>query len=543
MAQYLDSAFLLALSVVGLVAFKWIISRASSTHSKLPLPPGPKLAPIVGNLFQFPRELPWIKYREWGLEYGDVVYLRAINRNIILINSHQAALDLLEHKSVIFSSRPHITFASDMCGFSKSLVLTPYNARMRASRKHFHSLMSPRHTPQYWSLEESAARRLARSLYDDLANGDGQGEQVFERIKWTTASVAVLIAYGYTPSKEHDPLLRMEEATSRYFEEATAPGGWIVDEITVLKYIPSWFPFTSFQRTAAKWRREVQEVVDVPFETVRNQMTTNSAPPSFVRKILEGEPSTQTPEEIDILKWTAGVIFSAGTETTASAIYSYFLAMVLFPKVQERAQAELDAVIGTERMPGLADRQGGKLVYVEALVKEIMRWAPIAPLGVVHLSTKEYEYRGWRIPDESMVVVNVWGIFRDPSIYPLPEEFRPERFLTKAQGGDCESTEDIPLDPREVVFGYGRRNCPGQHLADLALWIAVATILSVYHISAAPDSDKMPSVNYTSGVVSHPKPFKCAVRPRSEKAKQLILEFDDSAVAYMAETAPFHVKV
>ena len=65
---------------------------------------------------------------------------------------------------------------------------------------------------------------------------------------------------------------------------------------------------------------------------------------------------------------------------TVSAVYSFFLAMTLFPEVQKRAKEEIDAVVGSDRLPSFADRP--KLPYVEALVKEVFRWNPVAPLGM-----------------------------------------------------------------------------------------------------------------------------------------------------------------
>ena len=68
-----------------------------------------------------------------------------------------------------------------------------------------------------------------------------------------------------------------------------------------------------------------------------------------------------------------------GADTTVSAIYSFFLAMTLFPHVLKRAQEEIDSVIGSDRLPAFEDRPN--LPYVEALVKEVFRWNPVAPLG------------------------------------------------------------------------------------------------------------------------------------------------------------------
>jgi cytochrome P450 len=64
---------------------------------------------------------------------------------------------------------------------------------------------------------------------------------------------------------------------------------------------------------------------------------------------------------------------------TVSAIHSFVLAMVLYPNVQKRAQAEIDRVVGPDRLPTFEDRD--QLPYIEAVVKEVLRWQPVAPLG------------------------------------------------------------------------------------------------------------------------------------------------------------------
>jgi cytochrome P450 len=63
-------------------------------------------------------------------------------------------------------------------------------------------------------------------------------------------------------------------------------------------------------------------------------------------------------------------------------MYSLFLALALFPQVQRRAQAELDAVIGRDRLPTFDDRT--RLPYIEALCKELMRWQMVTPLGTTY---------------------------------------------------------------------------------------------------------------------------------------------------------------
>lgn len=149
---------------------------------------------------------------------------------------------------------------------------------------------------------------------------------------------------------------------------------------------------------------------------------------------------------------------------TVSAIYSFFLAMTLFPHVQKRAQEEIDAVVGSDRLPSFGDRPN--LPYVEALVQEVFRWNPVAPLGtlpavcarpgndrvlgVPHRLMEDDIYEGYLIPKGSIVIANIWQMLHDPSVYANPLEFDPTRYLPWGGG------EAAP-DPREICFGFGRR--------------------------------------------------------------------------------------
>ena len=149
-----------------------------------------------------------------------------------------------------------------------------------------------------------------------------------------------------------------------------------------------------------------------------------------------------------------------------------FLAMSLYPEVQSKAQHELDSVVGRSRLPALADRPS--LPYLNAIVKETLRWHTATPLGVPHLSVADDEYDGMFIPVNSIVMVNAWyvvfrfystgtapgmltrstlrSILHDPKMYTEPDAFIPERYLSQ----DGKPNQDV-RDPGSVIFGFGRR--------------------------------------------------------------------------------------
>jgi len=112
---------------------------------------------------------------------------------------------------------------------------------------------------------------------------------------------------------------------------------------------------------------------------------------------------------------------------TVSAVQSFFLAMALYPEVQKKAQIEIDAVIGKNRLPDFSDRDA--LPYTNAIVKEAMRWQPVTPLGMLisvsklldnfgltiilkaaHMCTADDEYGGYFIPKGTLVLGNTWSV-------------------------------------------------------------------------------------------------------------------------------------
>ena len=147
----------------------------------------------------------------------------------------------------------------------------------------------------------------------------------------------------------------------------------------------------------------------------------------------------------------------------------FFLAMSLYPEVQQKAQSEIMEVVGRDRLPEITDRD--TLIYVNALVKECLRWMPIAPLGVAHTTTVDDEFRGYFIPKNTVLLPNIWydsnshdfqysvpsltlnhrACMHDPEVFEHPEEFRPERFIHNGK------LNPGPVDPSDYVFGFGRR--------------------------------------------------------------------------------------
>jgi len=166
--------------------------------------------------------------------------------------------------------------------------------------------------------------------------------------------------------------------------------------------------------------------------------------------------------------------------------------MALNPEIQRKAQDEIDSVVGIQRLPKISDRNS--LPYLEAIIKEVLRWASVSPIALPHATREDDQVLGYKIPKGCVVVANLWAMLHDDRVYPEPFKFDPTRFLG----------EKKQPDPREVVFGRGRRVCPGQHIAEASLFIQVASVLAAFDIRKELDSsgrEVEPEIGFTTAIV------------------------------------------
>ena len=190
--------------------------------------------------------------------------------------------------------------------------------------------------------------------------------------------------------------------------------------------------------------------------------------------------------------------------------------MTLHPEVQRKAQEEIERVVGRDRLPTFEDR--AQLPYLECVIREVYRWNPAAPLGVAHQLSQDDVYEGYFIPKGTTVIPNIWAMLHDPEMYPEPFSFNPDRFANMSR------SEFKRSDPRNFMFGFGRRICVGQHFADNVVFCALATVLATLDIRKKVGDDGKeitPEVVYPQ-FVGRPKPFVCDVRLRSQTAGALI---------------------
>lgn len=226
-----------------------------------------------------------------------------------------------------------------------------------------------------------------------------------------------------------------------------------------------------------------------------------------------GPEQELSPADERCIKWTAATMYFAGSETTTGTLTSFLLAMIMFPDIQRKCQEEIDRVVGTGRLPTFEDRDN--LPYVDAMLKELFRWNTVAPFGAAHIASEELTCDGYTIPKGSVLIATAWSMCHDPSVYPDPTVFDPNRFL----GPDKEA------DPCDLIFGFGRRVCPGRFFADASLFLDIVTILSLFDVNKGVDemgNELEPELHVRPGLINSSLPFPHKITPRGSSQVALI---------------------
>lgn len=334
------------------------------------------------------------------------------------------------------------------------------------------------------------------------------------------AAVILQITYGYSiEPKKPDPLVNLIEHAMEHLSLAFVPLSWAVDVIPSLARLPGWFPCTSFKQTAKEWKTTNELAAEIPYSFVQRQMSMGKYRKSYVSNLLAqnmventDDPKLAADNE-DAIKWTAVSLYAAGSDSTVAILSSFFLAMIIFPDAQRKAQEEIDRAVGNDRLPSFEDRHN--LPFVSGVVKEAWRWNPVGPMGLAHRADEDIEYDKYLIPKGAYLLPSLWWFLHDPRDYSEPEQYKPERYLE-------------PLnepDPGDVAFGYGRRSCAGRYFADASVFATIAKTLAVFNIEKALDVHGNPidvKLEHVAGMINRPKEFSFRIVPRSHNHVELL---------------------
>ncbi|KAH9935163.1 cytochrome P450 98A3 [Epithele typhae] len=435
-----------------------VIFWQSQAQKRRRLPPGPPPLPILGNALDVPRHHLGLEFWKMTQKYGDLVYLNALGKSMLVIGSQK--------RSANYSDRPCSVMA-ELTKFDRMFAVRCYGERWRLHRRVFHEAFNVDVVSQFQPVQLNSARRFLLALLNSH-------HDIAARLKFSIASNLMRVAYGIDMTEENDKYFDMVERISETGEAISVPGRFPVEAIPSLLYLPRGFLAEASRRWPARLRRTSRRI------------DLGAARESFVSRLLDdaSKYDLERAGERDLKSFIGDLTITiyAGTSPTIclSVCPDPSSCHGDVPRRSTKGQEELDRVIGADRLPDFSDRES--LPYLGALLKELMRWHVITPIALPHAVMEDDIYNGYLIPGGTAVAVNVWAIARDPELYPDPDAFLPER----------------KPGPSEWAFGFGRRICPGLHFAEAFLFIYVASILHAFSMRRPSTPTGLPSSSCTT---------------------------------------------
>jgi len=526
---YLWLSLVLAVPLATLLHDVWVWLR---------MPPGPTPLPFLGNKLQLPKSKPWIEFQRWSKIYGPIFTIWIGRKPTVVISDPNIAVELMEKRSTKYSSRPRMVVMGEILWDNASILVQPYGKEWSVRRKLLHQAMTPKALRLYKPVQTAEASRLCYQLLESPANW----EKLLERF---TSSIVFCVAYGHRIDSLNADVIHQRFKFMHVAASLNVPGKYLAESFPILKHVPD---------ALAPWKADIKArgreeaaanmvLVDVVrSDLARAKVQGDDIPDSLCKLLLELREKEHIPLSDRNFSYIPASLFGAGSDTTASTLCTAFLALVTHPESLHVAHRELDTVVGADRSPTFEDEAG--LPYIRALVKEVLRWRPVAVLGgTPHASTEDDRYEGYYIPSGTTVLGNSWAINLNEEYYPNPHHFDPTRFLDEALAERSKAPTPVTGKPHPAKsghssFGWGRRICPGANLAENSLYIALAKILWAFDVQPK-EGVRYDTFAYTEGFNIRPQKFECEIRVRSETHRRVLMEDLKAAENVLEKFTPF----
>ncbi|EUC43271.1 hypothetical protein COCMIDRAFT_38750 [Bipolaris oryzae ATCC 44560] len=459
---------------------------------------------------------------EWAKRYGNVYSLTVGPSNTIVLSGRHAVKQVLDKKSAVSSDRPTSLLRQQLLTGGDHLLWMDATPQWRGLRKLIHAdltevVCTSRNAP----LQQAEAVQM---LYD-MMQSSADWKRHIERY---TNSVVLSIIYGIRwPDINSSYILQFEQLLRDWTAInqicATPP----IDVFPVLNWVSERF-LGNWKSRARVVHDSMRELYDGLHEVVLRRRERIGSINSIVDRILDqNDKSALTFHEISN---HAGVAIKGGSDTSATVLFNFALAMVLHPDIQKKAQAEIDREVSSDRIPNISDV--GRLSYVMSIIKEVLRWRPVGGIGIPHQLSEDVWLDDQLLPKGSTLLLNAWAIHQDEKRYPNPDKFDPNRF----QGWTAFSAEYANVaDPEKrdhYAYGNGRRICPGIHLAERSLFSVVSKMLWAFDIEFTNDPstgksiipDSSITTGYNKGLVLCVKDFPVEMKVRSTAKRSIVEE-------------------
>jgi len=476
------------------------ISLLKSSLRPKKFPPGPVNVPLVGNLFNVDVRNLSKSLTKLAKKYGDVFSLFVGRTPVVVLNDYDTIKKCFDKTE--FSGRPG-NFSGTFFQKGKTGISTTEGKYWTSQREFLMSHLAHLTGPGVKSLEDVVMDEV-EDLKTWLRKKEGEPLALSYKLNIGILNVLWSVTCGrklHAQQQEFQAVYECIDKLTQFMSRAA-----IFSFMPILtKILPE--SITNIER-GRYYRNRFHEITDKWIREHRQEYRGNRAgdiQDAYLDRINAGEEHFSSENLAAIVR----EIFVIGAESESVMMRWAVRLLACHPLVQERLQAELDQVTGGRGGAVTWDMRE-RLPYTVATLREIMRFADIAPTGLVHKTVCDVSLGGFSLEQDTLVMANHSACHKDPKLWSHPDQFRPEHFL---KNGALEEDKSGFLP-----YGVGKRMCPGSKLADIQLFLVISNLLSEFTLSL-PDGDKGQLGTQTksgTAVLRNPKPYRIVIKSRDQ---------------------------
>jgi cytochrome P450 len=415
-------------------------------------PPGPKNAPIIGNLRAF-RANPLSFLTNAARQYGDLVYFRVAQQHMYLVNHPDYVREILVNNQGNFIKSRALQRAKVLLG--EGLLTSEGQHHLRQRRLVQPAFHRDRLAGYASAMSESAVR--ARQRWKAGATMD-----ISVEMAQLTLAVVAKTLFSADIESEAPEIGAAMTSILQLFRVLLLPFSEYLDKL----------PLPSMRRFE-KARARLDATI---YGLIRERRASGVDTGDLLSMLLlaqdeDKDGGQMTDEQV---RDEALTLFLAGHETGANALSWTWYLLSQHPEVERRLHAEIDAVLG-HRAPELADLP--QLRYAEMVLSEALRLYPPA-WGIGRKAIGAFTVGGFDVPANSICILSPYVVQRDARWFPDPEKFDPERWTAEAR----DSRPKFAYFP----FGGGARVCIGERFAWMEGVILMAAIAQKWRFRLEP---------------------------------------------------------
>ncbi|KAM0947302.1 putative costunolide synthase [Dioscorea sansibarensis] len=405
---------LLAPLLLLLLSIKLVLSKRSVRG----LPPSPWKLPIIGNLHQF--GLPTHQsLHKLSMKHGPLMFLKLGQVPTLVVSSSKMAREIMKTHDLVFASRPVLKASHTVLFGNNDLAFAPYGEYWRQMRKICVThLLSLRRVQLFQAAREKEVAHLMDKIVSHASSHPLKPLNMSQLLFCFTNDMLCRAILG--------ELSRDQEGRNEIFLEMIEENMILFSGFNLEDYFPSLGWLTSllgFDERAKRNFRRWDGVLSQMIEEHKNKMDGNLKDEDFVDVLLslKRDPRLDFSLNDEHIKALLVDMFAAGTDTSYIVLEWSMAELIRNPNVMKKLQDEIYDIACGQSMVNEDDLS--EMRYLKAVIKEILRLHPLAPLLVPRESMDSCQIEGYKIPNQCRVLINCWAIARDPKIWDMPNEF------------------------------------------------------------------------------------------------------------------------